>query len=258
MDAGTAPPLAPRLRDLRVAVQLLTRLPAGRSAVPTNGLAGASAWFPAVGLLVAAIGVAVRAGLDPFVGPVPATVAAVLATVVVTGAFHEDGLADTADGLWGGWDVEQRLAIMRDSRLGTYGTTALVGDLALRTTLLAGLDVVGFARASVAAEVLGRLVPPLLLAWLPPARSDGQGVRASAPNAAGWGVALGTAVGVLAVVAGGAAPVAALALLCGTGAVGGLARDRLGGVTGDVLGAGVRVGALAVTATLVAVWRGGG
>lgn len=257
MATSTAPSRAPRWGDLRVAVQFLTRLPTGRAADPGPDLTAASAWFPAVGLLVAGVAVAVRAGLDPLLGSAPATIAAVLATVAATGAFHEDGLADTADGLWGGWDVDRRLAIMRDSRLGTYGTVALVGDLALRTTVLAGLGVADFARTVVAAHVLGRLAPLLLVARLAPARPDGQGVRTATLGPSGWMLALGTGLVVAVVVAGVAAPLVVGAVLLGTGATGALARRRLGGVTGDLLGAGVRVGALAVTCVLAAVLRAG-
>lgn len=255
--ASSAPVRAGRshLRDVRVAVQFMTRLPVGRLDDPGPDLTAASAWFPAVGVLVAATGITFRATLDPLVGTVPATIVAVLTTVVVTGAFHEDGLADSADGLWGGWTPDQRLAIMRDSRLGTYGTVALVGDLALRTSLLAQLDVGGFARASLAAHVLGRVAPLILVARVRPARPDGQGVRAGALSAGGWAVALATAIGVGVLAAGPGVAVLVVAVVVATTAVGSLARRRLGGVTGDLLGAGVRITALLVIAVMVVLLR---
>lgn len=254
MRAPAATSRAP-LRDLRVAVQFLTRLPTGRLDDPGADLTAASAWFPAVGALVAAVAILCRATLGPLVGDVPATIVAVLAAVVVTGAFHEDGLADSADGLWGGWAPEQRLTIMRDSRLGTYGTVALVGDLALRASLLAQLDTVDFARACLAAHVLGRLSPLLLVARVLPARPDGQGVRAGALPVRGWTVALVTGCGVGILVAGPGVVVLLAAVVVATAAVGSLARRRLGGVTGDLLGAGVRLSALLVTAVIVALLR---
>ncbi|PSO51994.1 MAG: hypothetical protein BRC31_05620 [Actinobacteria bacterium QS_5_72_10] len=118
------PPAGP-LRLLAAAVALLTRLPAGGEVSPTD-LPRATAAFPAVGALVAGVAVAVRAGGEPLVGTSAATVAAVLAVVAVTGALHEDGLADVADGLWGARDPAARLAIMRDSHVGAYGVIAPV------------------------------------------------------------------------------------------------------------------------------------
>ena len=248
----------PTLRDLRLAVQFLTRVPVGRVEAPADGdLSAASAWFPAVGLLVGGVAVAVRAGLEPLLGVAPATVAAVLATILVTGAFHEDGLADSADGVWGGWTTQRRLEIMRDSRLGTYGVCALVGDLALRTTLLAALPLGDFARAVVAAHVVGRVAPMLLVAWLPPARADGQGVRNGRLGPAGWVVAGGTALVVVVAAAGLWAPLVVAAAAAGVWLVGRVAHRKLGGVTGDILGAGVRVGALLVVAAVVALARAG-
>lgn len=251
------------LVPLRQAVTFLTRLPAGASAdadgVPadTFDLTAASAWFPAVGGLVAAVGIATRWALGPWIGTAAATVAAVLATVVVTGAFHEDGLADSADGLWGGATAERRLEIMRDSRLGTYGTTALVGDLGLRVALLAPLSVEDFARAMLAAHVVGRLAPLVLVTWLPPARADGQGVRTRRPSRAGWSAASITAAFVAWIVVGRWSPLLLAAGAIGTWLVGRRARAAVGGLTGDLLGAGVRVSALLVLGTVVVLARAG-
>ena len=252
-SSGAAPP---SLHQLRVATQLLTRLPVGRLKDPGDDLTRASAWFPLVGAIVAALGIGVRALLEPFLGVAPATVAAVLATVVVTGAFHEDGLADCADGFWGGLDRGRRLEIMRDSRLGTYGVCALVGDLALRIALLASLPLGAMASAMLAAHVLGRAAPLALVAWLPPARSEGNGTRTGGLGVAGW-VAAGTTSLIAALIAAGTlAPVLlAVAALAVVG-VGLVARAKLGGVTGDVLGAGVRVSALLVTAAVVVMETG--
>ncbi|PZF79116.1 adenosylcobinamide-GDP ribazoletransferase, partial [Jiangella anatolica] len=122
------------IAGLRAAVAFLTRLPVGSSPAPLDR---AGAWFPLVGLLVGSVGLGVWWVADGLAGPLVAAVAAVLATVIVTGALHEDGLADTADGLWGGSTRERRLEIMRDSRLGTYGALALAGDLLLRVAVLA-------------------------------------------------------------------------------------------------------------------------
>lgn len=240
--------------DPRVALQFLTRLPAGRPA-HTADLTGASAWFPAVGLIVAGVGIAVRAGLEPWLGPVTATIVAVTAMIVATGAFHEDGLADTADGIWGGCTVDQRLAIMRDSRIGTFGTLALVTDTALRIALLAQLDLVDFVRAVACAHVLGRLTPLLLVAGLRPARDGGQGTRAHAPGLIGWMLALAVVTPTAIMATGRWAALVAGALVVGVAAVGVVAWRKLGGVTGDVLGAGVQIAGLTITATVAGLAR---
>jgi cobalamin synthase len=127
----------------------------------------ASAFFPLVGLGVAGVGIAIRAAAEPIWGAGVATVAAVGAMIVVTGALHEDGLADTADGLWGAWDPAGRLAIMRDSRIGTYGTIAIVIAIGLRIGFLLPLGLADFARAVACGHVLGRASTLVLARLLP-------------------------------------------------------------------------------------------
>jgi adenosylcobinamide-GDP ribazoletransferase len=166
--AAPAPGVFEQLRLLAVAVGFLTRAPVPRIDVEADDLRRASAFFPLVGLGVAGAGVAVRAAVEPLWGNGVATIAAIAAMIAVTGAFHEDGLADTADGLWGGWDPAARLAIMRDSRIGTYGTIALITALGLRASLLLPLGLADFARAVACGHVLGR-ASTLLLARLLPA-----------------------------------------------------------------------------------------
>jgi adenosylcobinamide-GDP ribazoletransferase len=195
--------------------------------------------------------------VEALLGPLAAAAASVLATVALTGAFHEDGLADTADGLWGGATPQRRLEIMRDSRLGTYGTVALAGDLLLRTALLAPLDLAAAARVLVAGHVIGRAAPLVLAAWLPPARPDGQGVRVGAVSRGGALLA-GATVTIAAVAAAGWwAPVVVAAAAVAVAALRRAARRRIGGVTGDVLGAGVQVAHLAAAATVAALAQGG-
>jgi adenosylcobinamide-GDP ribazoletransferase len=237
---------------LRAAVVFLTRIPVG--AVGDVGLARAGAWFPLVGALVGGIGLAVWWAADALAGPLAAAVAAVLATVIVTGALHEDGLADTADGLWGGVTRERRLEIMRDSRLGTYGALALAGDLLLRVALLAPAgSIADAARMLLAGHVLGRAAPLVLSAWLPPARADGQGQRLGRLSGLDVAVAAVTVL-VVAVAAGGwwASVLLAAAALPMLG-LRRAARRRIGGVTGDVLGASVALTNLAVAIAVAAL-----
>lgn len=241
-----------------VALQFLTRVPVGGVDVGEDDLRAASMFFPVVGVLVAGAGIAVRAATEWALGAPAATVLAVTAMVAVTGAFHEDGLADTVDGLWGGWTPEQRIAIMRDSRIGTYGTAALVAVLALRGTLLAGADLEGFARLALAGHVTGRTAGVALAALLPAAADEGHGARVAGALGTGGAVVAGvTTVAVLALVAGRWlwAPLGAATL-----AVGGarrLARRRLGGITGDVLGAANQIAHVAAMCALAALLRGG-
>ena len=130
-------------RELRLfltAVQYFTRIPVpawvGHSA---QQLDGAARYFPFVGLLLGGGAVAVLLLTCATLGSMVAAILATLVTVMLTGAFHEDGLADSADGLYGGWTREDRLRIMKDSRIGTFGAIALVLILALKIALLARL-----------------------------------------------------------------------------------------------------------------------
>jgi adenosylcobinamide-GDP ribazoletransferase len=242
------------LRLTAVALQFLTRLPVPQIRVDDGDLHRASAAFPLVGVVVAGVGIAVRGGVGLLWGPVVGTVAAVAAMVAVTGAFHEDGLADTADGLWGGWDPQQRIAIMRDSRIGTYGTVALLGALALRVSLLAALPLGPFAAAVLCGVFLGR-TSTLLLVRLLPAAAAGSGASVVGPlRAGGSAVALGTVVVVLVAAAGVWSPLVLGAGLVVVAACRRLFRRRLGGITGDSLGATnqlVEIAAIAVVAALV-------
>jgi adenosylcobinamide-GDP ribazoletransferase len=248
--------VAEALRLTAVAFQFLTRIRVPAIPVHDGDLRRASAAFPLVGIVVGAVGVAVRGGAEPLWGPVPATIAAVLAMIATTGAFHEDGLADTADGLWGGWDPEQRLAIMKDSRLGTYGTVALVGVLALRVALLAALPFAVFAAATLCGAVLGRASILVLVRLLPPASRSAESV-AGVAGPLGTAVAAATAGLVVAVAARWWAPLLVAAGLLVVAACRRLLRRRIGGVTGDTLGATNQLVEVAVIAAVAALAGGG-
>lgn len=246
------------VRLVGVAVQFLTRLPVPAIRVDDGDLRRASMLFPGVGLLVAGTGIAVRAGAEWALGVPVATVLAVTAMVAVTGAFHEDGLADTVDGVWGGWTPQQRVEIMRDSRIGTYGTVALVASLALRVALLVDVDLTGFARLAVAGHVTGRAAGVAMAAVLPAASDQGQGATVTGPL--GWGgatVAAGTTLAVLLVVSGVWFWVPLCAAAVTVAAVRRLVRRRLGGLTGDVLGATNQAAHVVTMAALAALLRGG-
>lgn len=234
MDAPRGP-----FDDFIIATVVLTRLPVG-AVQPADGTVAAAGWaFPLVGagvgaLSAAAFFIAQAVGLS-----VPAAaLLAVLASIAVTGAFHEDGLADTVDGFGGGRTREAKLAIMRDSRHGTFGILALVLGTGLRAAALAAIgDPIHAGLALIAAHAVSRGALPPLMRLLPPARDDGLGATAGRPSLVVALVAalLGAAIGVA--LLGPAA--GAIAVLCSVIAVALaaiLARRQVGGYTGDVLG----------------------
>jgi adenosylcobinamide-GDP ribazoletransferase len=221
-------------RLLGVATQFLTRMPV-RVRFEPGDLQRAAGAFPLIGVLVAAVGIAVRWGLQAHLGALLATLAALTAMVLVTGAFHEDGLADAADGLWGGRTPDERLRIMRDSRLGTYGTLALVLLFSTKLAALAPMDLTGFASTIVPAMVLGRASSLVMMRVLEPA-PDSLAALAGPPSPMGWVVAGITCA--ISLVGFGAQVWLPIVASAGT-TVGAIAivRRKVGGINGDQLGA---------------------
>lgn len=244
-------------RSLLVALRFLTRLPLPRVEVRAGDLRRAAPAFPVVGLVVAGIVVAVRAGAGPFLGSLVGTILAIAVGIAVTGALHEDGLADAADGLWGGWDPARRLEIMRDSRIGVYGVVALVGALGLRVAVLAPLALADFAVAVLCAHVLAAAAMTLVGHALPAASTTGSGAQATGRQSAAALTAVAVVCTATAVLALG---LSGLAVLVWAGAVAAgcaaLARRRLGGVTGDILGASNVVVHVAVLLAVAGLLRG--
>jgi adenosylcobinamide-GDP ribazoletransferase len=243
--------------DVKLALQFLTRLPirTGDSA----GMAGVAraAWaFPLAGLVVAGAAslvflLADRVGLPP----VLAAILALAASIALTGALHEDGLADLFDALGGHAGRARALEIMRDSRIGTYGTLALLVTLALRAGALAALATPGrVAPALVGAACLSRAAMAVTMALQHPARPDGLGAAAGrvTPPRAALAVALA---GLCLLTMPGPAP--ALAMLAAAAGTLALATHwthrRLGGFTGDTLGG---IQQLVETACLLAAVAG--
>ncbi len=263
MAATDTPPIRRTpARSLAVAVGFLTRLPTRDvSPVDDEDLRLATAWFPLVGLLVGALAGAGRWSLDAPLGPVAASIVAVAVGAAVTGAFHEDGWADTFDGLWGGWTAERRIEIMRDSRLGTYGALALLLAVLLQVSLLVALDDARHAAlALMAAHTLGREAILVQITTGRPATDQGSGARVGRPLAPAAFVAV--TVVALAVSAalllpiGWSAPLAAIAAMpVAVWTLGAIARRKIGGATGDVLGATAVATILLTLASAVAVHR---
>lgn len=240
------------LRATAAALAFLTRVPVGRLAVlGPDDVARGAVLFPAVGAGIGALVGGVAVGLDSRLTVLLAAALAVAAEALVTGAIHLDALADTADGL-GTPTRERALEVMREPAIGSFGTAALGLDLLVKTAALAALlDGPDPVLAATAAFALGRTAP-LALSWtLPYARAGGgTGASLAGPGRAPWlaaGLLLGIGIAV------GALGLRGLWLVAGAGVavvlVGLVARRRLGGVTGDVLGAAVE---LATALTLVA------
>lgn len=235
--------------DMLRAVAFLSRIPVpgrffeGR----TGGVADWAHVFPLAGLLVAAPGTILLLLLGQFdADPLVAALLGLAAQTFVTGALHEDGLADSTDGLFGGRDRESALAIMKDSRIGSYGAAALFFSFALRAAALAALlRTVGPAAAAagmlaIAATSRGAMV------WhwsrLPSARTDGIAANAGSPGAstAFQSAALATAatIALASFGPGWAGTIAVLtATALSTAWIGRLARRKIGGHTGDTIGA---------------------
>ncbi|MGC1553756.1 MAG: adenosylcobinamide-GDP ribazoletransferase [Bradyrhizobium sp.] len=219
--------------------------------MPVNdGEVARASWaLPVAGLVVVLVGAAVyaishRTGL-------PAEAAAVLAlaaTMLVTGALHEDGLADTLDGLGGGRSREQKLEIMRDSRIGTYGACALIVSITLRWTALATIaEPAAVAAALLIAHAAARAALPAFMWLIPPARPDGLSAGAGQPPPQSAIIAAGLGILCLAIGFGPGKAVTGLILL----SVGALiwafiATRQIGGQTGDILGALEQVGEIVV------------
>ncbi|WP_232830511.1 adenosylcobinamide-GDP ribazoletransferase [Oceanicella sp. SM1341] len=240
-------------RDPGAAAALLTRLPLPVDHAAIAGRLAASAWaWPLVGaLLGAAAGAAlVLARLAGLPGGMAAALALAL-LALATGALHEDGLADCADGFWGGRDRARRLEIMKDSRIGSYGAVALVLVTLARWSALAALPGWSPVAALALAAAASRAAMAVAMR-LPNARGEGLSAGVGRPPLAA--LALGTG---LCLLGGGLALGLAGLLACALAAAGGaavclLARARLGGQTGDVLGATQQIAETAALAGLVA------
>jgi adenosylcobinamide-GDP ribazoletransferase len=239
--------------DLAVALAFYTRLPIPLH-TPVDGaaLARASWCSPLAGALIGAIAgfaywVSVRLNLPQLV----AATVAVATSMMLTGCLHEDGLADTADGFGGGATRERALDIMRDSRIGAFGACALIVAFALRVGAIADLPSAGLvAWALIGTHAMARAGLPLFMRVLPPARPDGLAAQAGAPAAERAWVSLAIGAIILWIALGLAAALIALAfMLLGNAVVALISHRKIGGQTGDVLGAAEQVGECIVLMT---------
>ncbi len=237
--------------DLPAALGLLTRLPVVVDGKAATTRGAAAAWaYPLAGVVVGVI-LATVIPLFLWIG-VPGGIIAglVLAlSVILTGAMHEDGLADSADGLWGGWTTARRLEIMKDSHIGAYGVCAVALSLLIRwLALVVIISVGGYWVAFIAVGALSRASMVVMMAVLPNARGSGLSSSVGRPPEAAVWLAIAIAV--------------AFAALCGmmtlvlvaaaaTAVCTAIAKAKIGGQTGDILGATQQITEMAMLIAVV-------
>lgn len=247
--------LKDRLNQAKLALMLLTRIPVGhlRGQVPSTASSG-WAW-PLAGLAIALPASLVYLGLDVIgFGAQVSALGMIAVSTILSGAMHDDGLADMADGFGGGSTKEQKLEIMRDSRIGSYGVLALIFAVALQVSFVTALEspaiviptAIGIAMAS-------RGLLPFWLRYMPPAREDGLGrtatgiSRSTVFSAAGIGLLGLLSLGLLLAVCVFAGMLLAGAAVCL------LAIRQIDGQTGDVIGAIQKISEISGWAILVIV-----
>jgi adenosylcobinamide-GDP ribazoletransferase len=230
---------SPILRDIFICISLLTRLPVqlDERAYDHRGAAG---WaFPLVGVVVGTTSAFI--GITCLImgfGPHISAGFVVMTSLIITGAMHADGLADCADGFWGGWTIERRLDIMKDSHIGAYGVIALILIIGLQWHIIAELMQAETAFiALLSAAVLSRAPLPLIMARIPNARGSGLSHQTamSNQNAAFGALVLG---GIIALFMMGFSGLWVIGCAAGIAvAATALARWKIAGHTGDTLGA---------------------
>lgn len=235
------------MTGLAVAISFLTRFPVRRRYATTD-LARSVPWFPVVGALIGGSAGVAGWWASPRIGALPAAFLTVAIGLMITGALHEDGLADTFDGLGAGGDREAILAVMKDPRLGVFGAIALVLAIGLKVSLLAAIPADRYVLVSGVAGAVSRASAVTMMKVFPPATSKGLAATLS-PNLSLPLVVLTASIGAV-----------AAAFLGWPNAAGGLfgwasgllialwASRRIGGLTGDTLGAVAVISELGVLA----------
>jgi adenosylcobinamide-GDP ribazoletransferase len=244
------------------AVQFLTRVPVPEYPYQPDALARAVKFFPVVGALIGAAAAALHYALAPHLPAVVTALLTVVFLVALTGCLHEDGLADAADGFFGGHSRERVLLIMRDSRIGSYGGAALILTLTARVLLISSVPSGRIAAYLIAAHILCRWTTLPLSYYLPSARAENSGGPAGQGARIAWLTTSATFLGgtLFTLIATGlllgrsaVAPVlitVAVTLLSGL-----YYRHRIDGVTGDCFGATNQLAEIAVL--LCGVWNAG-
>ncbi len=244
--------------NLLAAVQFLTRIPVPLIPYAEDTLARSVKFFPLVGLLIGALAALLNLLIAPHLPRLITAVILVIFLVTITGCFHEDALADTFDGFGGGWNRDQILTILKDSRIGSYGGAALTLSLIARVALLASLPLAEVARYLIAAHALCRWTTLPLSYFLAPARTEAsQGARLAKLTSrssliAGTGIMLVIVMAALGIHA--IAPILLAILMTYVSGV--YYNSRIQGVTGDCFGATNQI--TEVLVYLAGVWMIGG
>jgi len=243
------------LSDLRAALRLLSRLPVPAGASQDMQRGAASMWaLPLAGAVIGAIA-ALAGSIAAWLGLPPSLQAALILStlIIITGALHEDGLADSADGLWGGWDRDRRLGIMKDSRIGSYGVIALVLSLLIRWAALSALLSAGASPwLVVGVAALSRAPMVATMALLPGARDHGMSASAGRPGPQVMWLALGTGAIIALLSTGFPALWAVFWVAAAAAGAGLIAQAKIGGQTGDILGATQQLAEIAALLSLCA------
>jgi adenosylcobinamide-GDP ribazoletransferase len=240
------------LAEIALAGEFLTRLPlGGMRAYSPERMARAPHWFAFVGLALGVLAALMLAGLAQVLPMLVAVVLVLTVATLLTGALHEDGLADTLDGLGGGRTPERALEIMRDSRIGSYGTLALGAAAGLQGTALVSQPLVHAMGALILAHTLSRALMTLALARDPYLRAQGTGSGLTSPLRGVGILRVGAATGVAVLIAGALMPLGAVLTASILGLVAAAlwrvwVLRRLSGQTGDTLGGMQVVSATAI------------
>jgi adenosylcobinamide-GDP ribazoletransferase len=242
------------LREFAAAVQFMTRIPVPAFQYEPELVLGGAKFYPLVGVVVAVGAIAIERLLRSHLPPSVTALAVLAYLVVITGGFHEDGLADTTDAFGGGWTRTRMLDIMHDSRIGSFGTLAICLSLLSRWALLAAMPTQRFPLYMLAAHVLCRWSTLPLGTFLASARTDGLGARLAhkIPFAsAAIGTLLAFAIVAWALRLEALAPVIAVSVITLLSAL--YYRSQIGGITGDCFGATNQLAEIAVYAC--GVWQ---
>ncbi len=244
--------LKSQFNQLCFALTFLTRIPVPFSLnFNSNELAGASRYFSLVGLLIGGFCGFIYWLAQIYFTPVPSILLAMLAGLLLTGALHEDGLADSCDGLAGGWSIERKLSIMKDSRVGSYGVISLWFALSFKLCLLMQVDNVVIAL--IVAHTLSRITPVVIMHWLPyVSEKETSKVDLLTKNRSALDLVVALLVGVLVVMLVPEYAIAiVITLILSTILIKILLQRQIKGYTGDTLGATQQISELLVYAVLL-------
>ena len=225
----------PEWSDVKIALGLLSRIPVGNQSEKLKSRGPNQLWaFPVVGVLLGILACCIaELGIFLNLNNLAIGFLIVASTAITTGAMHFDGLADTLDGIWGGWSISQRLAIMKDSHIGVYGVVGLIVSVGLQAALY-GQIIKESVWPIIGIMAISRAVMVPMLAFLKNPRSEGLSSDVGQPKL--QTVFLAMTLGIIASISSGAWIALGGAILAAC-TVGAIARNKIGGQTGDILGA---------------------